>query len=202
MTAPDPTPRDRITHLLETAEAGKRPAGEILPLVYDELHALARARMSHEKVGLTLQATSLVHEAYLRLVGDEDPGWNGRGHFFGAAARAMRRILIEQARRKRRLRHGGGRQREALDEIEIEAPEPEHDVLAIEEVVQRLEEQDARKGEIVNLRYFAGLSNAETAAALGVSVGTIEREWRFIRSWLRTELEGGADGLGGGGESA
>lgn len=194
---PDPNARERITRLLEAAEGSKRSAAELLPLVYDELRVLARARMANERPGQTLQATSLVHEAYLRVVGDADPGaldWNGRGHFFGAAARAMRRILIEQARKKKRLRHGGGKQRQAVDEVEIEAPRPEHDVLAIDEVVGRLEEQDPRKGEIVNLRYFAGLSNAETAAALGVSVGTIEREWRFIRAWLRSELgEGGAE---------
>jgi RNA polymerase sigma factor (TIGR02999 family) len=185
--------RDQVTRLLAEIEtAGPRRASELLPLVYDELRALARARMAHEAPGQTLQATSLVHEAYLRLVGDADPGWNGRGHFFGAAARAMRRILVEGARRKARLKHGGGHERVPLEEAEVEGPHAvEGDVLAVEEAVQRLEASDPRKGEIVNLRYFAGLTNEQTARALDLSVGTIEREWRFIRAWLRTELGAG-----------
>ena len=175
--------------LADIQRGGGHRAEDLLPLVYEELRALARSRMANEMPGQTLQATSLVHEAFLRLVGDADPGWNGRGHFFGAAARAMRRILVEHARRKRRLKHGGGRQRLEIDEVELVAPEPDADVLAVEEAVQRLEASDPRKGEIVNLRYFAGLSNEETARALELSVGTIEREWRFIKAWLREELE-------------
>jgi len=181
--------RDEVTRMLEEIQrTGGQRAEDLLPLVYEELRALARSRMAREQPGQTLQATSLVHEAYLRLLGNTDPGWNGRGHFFGAAARAMRRILVEQARRKGRRKHGGDHQRVDLEPGEIESPVPVADVLAIEEAVQRLEAQDVRKGAIVNLRYFAGLSNAETAQALGLSVGTIEREWRFIRSWLQAEL--------------
>jgi RNA polymerase sigma factor (TIGR02999 family) len=179
-------PRERITELIQ--DGGAQPAGELLPLVYDELRALARARLAREAPGITLQATSLVHEAWLRLVGDADPGWNGRGHFFGAAALAMRRILVEDARRRGRLRRGGALERVELTESALVAPSPHDDVLLVEAAVRRLEAEDPRKGEIVNLRYFAGLSNEETARALGLSEGTIEREWRFIRAWLRTEL--------------
>jgi len=134
--------------------------------VYDELRALARARMARESPGQTIQATVLVHEAYLRLVGDDDPGWNGRRHFFGAAALAMRRILVEQARRKGRLKHGGGRHRVELEDGACAIEPPAADVVAVDEAVQRLEAQDARKGAIVNLRYFGGLTAEETARAL------------------------------------
>jgi len=180
----------RLLHGLGRGEADK--AGALLPLVYDELRKLARAHMAREKPGRTLQATELVHEAWLWVVGERDPGWNGRAHFFGAAARAMRRILVEQARRRARLKRGGERERLELDEVELRADAPESgpgaDVLAVEEALERLEREDERKGRIVELRYFAGLTVEETAQALGVSVGTIEREWRFIRAWLRTEL--------------
>ncbi len=178
-----------LTQLLNAAAAGEVAAEELLPVVYDELRMLAKARMSGERPGQTLQATALVHEAFLRLVGHEDPGWNGRGHFFGAAALAMRRILVEQARRKARLRHGGDLQRLGLDEVDPWVEPPDEKVLAVDEAVKRLEAEDPRKGKIVNLRYFAGLTTAETAEAMGISVGTIEREWRFIKSWLRTELD-------------
>jgi RNA polymerase sigma factor (TIGR02999 family) len=191
----DADPRERITEMLQAlGRGGSQPAEELLPLVYDELRALARARLAREAPGITLQPTGLVHEAWLRLVGDADPGWNGRGHFFGAAALAMRRILVEDARRRERLRRGGALVRVELQESALAAPSPEADVLLVEAAVQRLEAADPRKGEIVNLRYFAGLSNAETARALGLSEGTIEREWRFIRAWLRTELGGPAAG--------
>jgi RNA polymerase sigma factor (TIGR02999 family) len=146
--------------------------------------------MAREAPGQTLQATALVHEAYLRLIGDADPGWNGRGHFFGAAALAMRRILVEQARRKARLRHGGGQQRLDVDDAGVAVEPPGDDVLAVDRAVRRLEAEDPRKGRIVNLRYFAGLTTRETADVLGLSVGTIEREWRFIKTWLQVELAG------------
>lgn len=189
----DGTRAEAVTRLIERGiardAADPRAAEELLPLVYDELRALARARLAAEAPGRTLQATALVHEAYMRLVGNEDPGWNGRGHFFGAAALAMRRILVEEARRRGRLKRGGGRGRRALDDGCVSIAAPDDDVLAIDEAVHRLEAQDQRKGTIVNLRYFAGLTVPETAAALGVSVGTVEREWRFIRAWLREELD-------------
>ena len=179
-----------VTRLLRSAEKPElRGADELLPLVYDELRALARARVAREAPGQTIQATVLVHEAYLRLVGDADPGWNGRAHFFGAAALAMRRILVEQARRKQRIKHGGGRDRVELDDGCAVVAAPGDDLLAVDEAVRRLEEKDPRKGRIVNLRYFAGLTAEETARALDVSVGTVEREWRFIKAWLQVELD-------------
>jgi RNA polymerase sigma factor (TIGR02999 family) len=180
---------DRRASLVATLSGeGPHRAEDLLPLVYQELRSLARARLARERPGQTLQPTVLVHEAYLRLVGDADPGWNGRGHFFGAAALAMRRILVEQARRKARMRHGGGQQRVELDDAEPAIEPPGEDVLAVDEAVRRLEARDPRKGRIVNLRYFAGLTTSETAEVLGVSIGTVEREWRFIKTWLQTEL--------------
>ncbi len=185
--------RSRVVTRLLKAAGGDEPrrAQELLPLVYDELRALARARMAREAPGQTMQATALVHEAYLRLVGDEDPGWNGRRHFFGAAALAMRRILVEHARGKARLKRGGGRDRVELDDACLAQDPSEADLLALDEAVQHLEARDPRKGRIVNLRYFAGLTAQETARALGISLGTVEREWRFIKAWLQEELETG-----------
>jgi len=163
-------------------------AEKLLPLVYDELRKLAQARMAHLAPGQTLQPTALVHEAYMRIVGDADPGWDHRGHFFGAAAQAMRDILVEQARRRASLKRGGDRQRVDAEHAEPAIEAPTDDVLAVHEALERLEAEDPRKRRIINLRYFAGLSNEETAAAMGVSVGTIEREWRYIRAWLKREL--------------
>lgn len=179
-----------VSRLISDTESGQaQRAEELLPLLYEELRALARARLAREAPGQTIQATVLVHEAYLRLVGDQDPGWNGRRHFFGAAALAMRRILVEQARRKARLRHGGGRAQADLDEEAVSAIEPpREDLVALDEALCRLETQDPRKGQIVNLRYFAGLNAQNTAEALGVSLGTVEREWRFIKAWLQEQL--------------
>lgn len=184
-----------VTALLGEWSRGNREAlNELLPLVYAELRALAGAQVAREKPGRTLQATDLVHEAWLRVSG---PGadWSSRAHFFGAAAQAMRRILVEQARRRARLKRGGERERVELDEIEgvellpgAHPPGPGTDVLAVEEALSKLEREDPRKGRIVELRYYAGLTVEETAQALGLSVGTIEREWRFIRAWLRMEL--------------
>ena len=178
-----------ITRVLrELGEHERQSAEELLPLVYDELRSLARARLAREIPGQTLQPTILVHEVYLRLVGDEDPGWNGRRHFFGAAALAMRRILVEQARRKARFKHGGDLRRVDLADVNPAIEPPTDDVLAVDQVVQRLEAKDPRKGRIVNLRYFAGLTTRETAEVLGLSVATIEREWRFIKTLLQVEL--------------
>jgi len=187
--------RGAITRILQdVGHDGSDRARHLLPLVYEELRALARARMAQEGAGHTIQATALVHEAFIRLIGDTDPGWNGRGHFFGAAAQAMRRILVEQARRKGRLKHGGGHDRVELDEVFAVIEPPKDDVLAVDDAVRKLESQDSRKAMIVNLRYFAGFTAEETAQALGLSLGTIEREWRFIKVWLREELEQGGKG--------
>lgn len=179
-----------VTRLLQDAEADEpQRATQLLPLVYDELRALARARLAQDQPGRTIQATALVHEAYMRLVGDADPGWNGRRHFFGAAALAMRRILVEQARRRGRIKHGGGRERIDVGDACQAIEPPSADVLAVDEAIHELEARDARKGQIVNLRYFAGFTAEETAEALGVSLGTVEREWRFIKVWLQEALD-------------
>lgn len=190
-----------VTRILTDASASEQDrAAKLLPLVYEELRALARARLAMERPGHTIQATALVHEAYLRLIGKEDPGWNGRAHFFGAAAKAMRRILVDQARSRGRLKRGGDRARVELDENHAVMDEqaaaiesPTDDVVAMDEAVQKLETVDARKAQIVSLRYFAGFTAQETANVLGVSLGTIEREWRFIKAWLREELDRPAD---------
>jgi len=171
-------------------EGDAHAAEDLLPLVYDELRVLARARLRHEAPGQTLQPTALVHEAYVRLVGDEDPGWHGQGHFFAAAARAMRQILVEQARRKGALKRGGDRLRVSLEGTEPMLEPPPDEVLAVHEALERLEGDDPRKGTIVNLLFFARMTVAETAKAVGVSVGTVVREWRYIRTWLEAELAG------------
>lgn len=178
-----------VTRLLNDAAAGKSAATEeLFQAVYDQLRRIARRRMASERLDHTLQATALVHEAYVRLVGGQQVLWNSRAHFFGAAAQAMRRILVEQARRRARPKHGGDRERVRLDNVEVAVEPPSDDVLAVDEAVKQLEVVDPRKGRIVNLRYFAGLTTEETARVLGVSVGTIERDWRFIKSWLQSEL--------------
>ena len=180
-----------VTRILRaTAEGDARAARDLLPLVYEELRALARAQLRRETPGQTLQPTALVHEAYLRLVGEDDPGWEGRGHFLAAAARAMRRILVDRAREKTALKRGGDRQRVSADRIDEVLQPPSEEILAVNEAVQRLEKEDPRKGQIVNLRYFARMTTAEAAAALGISVGTVGREWKYIRAWLECELHG------------
>jgi RNA polymerase sigma factor (TIGR02999 family) len=165
-------------------------AGQLLSLVYEELHKLAARKLAREKPGQTLQATALVHEAYLRLVGEGADGWENRRHFFAAAAEAMRRILIEQARRKRRVRHGGGKQRVDLDEGCSLVEPPDDDLLALDEALTRLAALKPDRAEVVKLRFFAGLTMAETATALGISQATAERYWRFARTWLYAELRG------------
>jgi RNA polymerase sigma factor (TIGR02999 family) len=184
-----------ITQLLDLAEKGDpKAAADLLPLVYDELRQLAAQRLAQEAPGQTLQATALVHEAYLRLVagGDGSAGheqnWTGRGHFFAAAAEAMRRILIEQARRKNRVRHGGQQRRVALDEACPGAELPDDDLLALDEALTRLAERDPVKAELVKLRFFAGLTMPEAAAVLNISLATAERYWVFARTWLYAEL--------------
>jgi RNA polymerase sigma factor (TIGR02999 family) len=179
-----------VTRLLDAAAAGdRRAAADLLPLVYDELRSLAAARLAAEKPGHTLQPTALVHEAYVRLVGRADPGWGGRGHFFAAAAEAMRRILVDAARRKATARHGGGMHRRTLDPDAAPAPEPREDVLALDEALGRLEAEDPLKASLVKLRYFAGMSLAEAATALDLSERTAGRHWAYSRAWLRRAVE-------------
>ncbi|MGD8451920.1 MAG: ECF-type sigma factor [Phycisphaerae bacterium] len=180
-----------VTQILRDFAGGREAARDLLPLVYDELRQLAQARLRKLPPGQTLQATALVHEAYMRLVGREDPGWGDRAHFFAAAARAMRHILVEQARHKSSLKEGGGLRRLDNELNEPAADAPSREVLAIDEAIRRLEREDPRKGQIINLRYFARMTTAETAEALGISVATVGREWRFIRTWLERELAGG-----------
>lgn len=159
-------------------------------MLYQELRRLAVYRMAKLPPGNTLQPTALVHDAYLRLVGDQDPGWDGRGHFFASAAEAMRQILVEQARRKGAIKHGGGKKRLDVDMVEIAVDERIGEILAIDQAIDRLRDHDPRKADIVLHRYFAGLSRDETAAVLGVSVRTIDREWRIIVARLHRDLHG------------
>ena len=180
----------------EKSAPGVRPAAELLPAVYAELRRLAAALGGRLPPGQTLQPTALVHEAYLRLVGDQDPGWNGRRHFFGAAARAMRNILVEQARRKGAHKHGGGARRVELTEGLAVIEPPADDLLAVDEAIQQLQQEKPHLAEIAMLRYFAGLSVDETAAVLGISASTLAREWRFARAWLVRRL-GEAPGRAG-----
>jgi RNA polymerase sigma factor (TIGR02999 family) len=185
----------------EGREPGEaRAAADLLPAVYDELRRLAQALTQHLPPGQTLQATALVHEAYLRLVGDHDPGWEGRRHFFGAAARAMRQVLVEQARRKASHKHGDqGRRVELAEGIAYIEP-PADDLLALDEAIEKLQAHEPHLAEIVLLRYYAGLSVEETAGVLGASVRTVYRDWRHARTWLALELGGDpAAGTGDGG---
>jgi RNA polymerase sigma factor (TIGR02999 family) len=182
-----------VTLILSQIESGDPSAAEqLLPLVYDELRRLAAARLAEEKPGQTLQATALVHDAYIRLVDVEKAKhWNSRGHFFAAAAEAMRRLLIEAARRKRRERHGGGRRSQPLDEHEpaIAAPLEALDVLALNEAVDRLETASPRRAKLVKLRYFAGVTMPEVAELLGISQSTAEADWTYAKAWLKREIE-------------
>ena len=179
-----------VTQVLSALERGQAHAAEeLLPLVYDELRRLAAWRLAHEQPGQTLQATALVHEAYLRLVGKEDPQWNGRRHFFGAAAEAMRRILVENARRKKRLKRGGQMERVDLAEVDLPSPLPDDDLLAMDEALDRLAKTDARAAELVKLCFFVGLTQAQAAKHLEISVATVERIWAFARAWLFREIQ-------------
>src|SRR5438093_5861617 len=184
-----------LTRLLDAAAAGDRQAAaDLLPLVYEELRKLAAARMSAEAPGHTLNATALVHEAYLRLVGPADAAcWDNRGHFFAAAAEAMRRILVDHARRKAAARHGGGLSRLELDPDLAAVPEPREDLLALDEALDRLAAEDPLKADLVKLRYFGGLTLPEAAAALGLSERTAGRHWAFARAWLRRAVEGSGE---------
>ncbi|HWL95104.1 MAG TPA: ECF-type sigma factor [Phycisphaerae bacterium] len=182
-------PATQVTLILQAAGRGEFDAAQrLLPVVYDELHRLASAKMSKTPPGQTLQPTALVHEAYLRLVGREAPAWENRRHFFFAAARAMRDILVEQARRKASLKRGGDRQRVSPDHLIAPIDAPADDMLALDEALKRLEAYDATKHQIVMLRFFAGLTAEEAAEAMNVSLSTINREWRYIRARLHREL--------------
>jgi RNA polymerase sigma factor (TIGR02999 family) len=181
-----------VTHIMSRIELGDPHAAEqLLPLVYDELRKMAAAKLAHEKPGQTLQATALVHDVYLRLVGPDDcepQRWQSRGHFFAAAAEAMRRILVEQARHKGRIRHGGARKRVDLDSACAVVEPPSMDLLALDEALTKLATNQPVKADLVKLRFFAGLTMPEAAAALGISLATAERHWTFARSWLYAQM--------------
>jgi RNA polymerase sigma factor (TIGR02999 family) len=180
-----------VTRILSTIEQGDPHAAEqLLPLVYDELRTLAARKLARERPGQTLQATALVHEAYLRLVDVEQAQrWNSRGHFFAACAEAMRRILVDQARRKLSLRRGGNLQRQPIEDREIEAPDPSVDLLAVHEALERFQDVDAAAAQIVKLRYFAGLTIPQAAEALGISSSTADRSCAYARAWLHAALK-------------
>jgi RNA polymerase sigma factor (TIGR02999 family) len=179
-----------VTRILAAFEEGDTSAAEqLLPLVYDELRKLAALRMAHEKPGQTLQATALVHEAYVRLVDVEQARhWNSRGHFFAAAAEAMRRLLVDKARRKKRLRHGGGRQRLDLDSQLNISDDGDETLLAVNDALMHFAVEEPQAAEVVKLRYFAGLTIEETAVALNISVRTVNRHWTYARAWLYEQL--------------
>jgi RNA polymerase sigma factor (TIGR02999 family) len=187
-----------VTRILSAIEQGDpSAAAQLLPLVYDELRKLAAQKLTQEKPGQTLQATALVHEAYLRLVasgepsGRREPHWDSRGHFFAAAAEAMRRIVVETARRKKRARHGGGRERVEVELADLPTRLPPDDLLALDEALGRLSEIDPVKARLVTLRYFAGLTIEEAAQTLSISRVTAHRYWTFARAWLHQQMTGG-----------
>jgi RNA polymerase sigma factor (TIGR02999 family) len=190
---------NEVTRIFSAIEQGdQRAAEQLLPLVYDELRRLAAIKLAHEKPGQTLQATALVHEAYLRLLGgDDEPRWESRGHFLASAAEAMRRILIEIARRKKALKHGGGRERLDAGQVTLASPsagsEP-LDLLALDAALTRLAAEDPAKAKLVQLRYFAGLSIEEAARVLDISPATAKRRWAFARAWLLRAIEGSDPG--------
>jgi RNA polymerase sigma factor (TIGR02999 family) len=179
-----------VTRILSAIDQGDPLAAEeLLPLVYDELRQLAATRLNHEKPGQTLQATALVHEAYLRLVGSEESQhWHNRGHFFAAAAEAMRRILLNRARDKKRLKRGGGRKRINLDQIELALETDSEDLIVIDEALEKLERHDQLAAKLVKLRFFAGLTLTQAAKSVGIAQRNAERQWAYARSWLYHEL--------------
>jgi RNA polymerase sigma factor (TIGR02999 family) len=183
-----------VTQILSAIEQGDQQAAEqLLPLVYDELRKLAAQKLAQEKPGQTLEATGLVHEAYMRLVGVSDQTWENRRHFFSAAAEAMRRILIENARRKQSRKHGADWQRRDVDAEALVAPEPDTDLLALNQALERLATHDPAKAKLVELRYFAGLTGEQAAAVLGIPARSLDRQWAYTRAWLRRELGFGTE---------
>ena len=179
------------TQLLQAASAGdSRAAAALLPLVYEELRRLAAHRLAGERHEHTLQPTALVHEAWLKIAGTDQRTWQGREHFFAAAAEAMRRILVDRARRRLAAKRGAGAERVEIDELDIPAPAPDDQLLAMNEALEKFSAQDARKGELVKLRYFVGLSFAEAAGVLGIAVPTAKQWWAYARAWLRVEMSG------------
>lgn len=182
-----------VTQLLSAIDSGdSKAAEELLPLVYDELRKLAASRMANERDGQTLQPTALVHEAWLRLGGDAQPAWQNRAHFFAAAAEAMRRILVERARRRLAAKRGGGAERLGLDEVEIPSPITDDEgLLRVSEALERLAAVDPRKAELVKLRYFVGMTFNETATALGIAIPTAKQWWAYARAWLSVEMRSG-----------
>ena len=178
-----------VTRILNSIQQGDpQAADELLPLVYQELRKLAAARMAHESPGQTLQPTALVHEAWVRLVGDTNPKFDGRAHFFAAAAEAMRRILIDIARRKKAQRHGAGREHVEINELDLAATATADEMLAVNDALDRLAAEDSQLAELVKLRFFAGLTHQEIADAFEISVPTVERRWAFARAWLFNQL--------------
>ena len=187
--AADPAARQQLTRVLLDVGAGRAQASEqLLPLVYEELLVIARQRLRDERAHHTLNATALVHEAYMRLVGDTAGGWENRAHFFGAAARAMRQVLIDYARKRGRAKRGGDQPRIPLNVVDLAVEAPVEDVLAVDRAVEKLAAKDPRMAEVVQLRFYAGLSVEETAAALGMSERTVRREWSLARAWMMREL--------------
>jgi RNA polymerase sigma factor (TIGR02999 family) len=188
LTAIDSEPHQAERSVPADGEEGSPGAGRLLTKVYEELRQLAARKMAQERPGQTLQATALVHEAWIRLGGDQQPKWENQAHFFGAAAEAMRRILIENARRRKALRHGADAEKVSLESLELAAGMPEEELLEVNEAVSRLEEHDAKVAELVKLRFFAGLALPEAARVLGLSVPTAKRRWTYARAWLFREI--------------
>jgi RNA polymerase sigma factor (TIGR02999 family) len=185
-----------VTQVLQSANAGdSKVAAELLPLVYDELRRLAAHRLAGEQNEHTLQPTALVHEAWLRISGADDRAWNGRQHFFATAAEAMRRILVDRARRRQAAKRGAGAERVDADELNIPAPAPDDQLLAVNEAVAKFETVDARKAELVKLRYFVGLTFEEAAGIMGIGVPTAKQWWAYARAWLRVEIASGSGGV-------
>jgi len=181
-----------VTRILNAIEKGDtRAADELLPLVYEELRCLAAQKLAQEKPGQTLQATALVHEAYIRLIQTEDQNWNSRGHFFMAAAEAMRRILIENARYKQRIRHGGEHKRVDINEAQLAVKGPSDDIIALNEALEKLSKKDKIKADLVKLRYFAGLTGRQAANLLNISHSTADEYWTYARAWLHAEITKG-----------